>query len=392
MAATLHDEAKELQDSARTGLGDWSAILGFALLLLAPLGDQFLRPVDERSVLVEFRKPHPTPTLDWSLDSLRAFPGDFERWYADCFGLRDRFIRAHNALAIWILRDSPASIMVLGKDRWIFYRGDLSMETHRGAAPLKAEELERWRAKLEWRRDFLATRGIDFLYVIVPNKSEVYPELLPAAYDVIGPSRRAQFFEYMATNSDVAVVDLLPTMLKEKAFDHERDHVYFPLGSHWGSRGAWAGYRTIVQRLRPRFPEMQPWSRNEFIAVPGNNELGDSWAWRLYLADVLKQEFEVFAPVRGYSSEKSVHPPGWSSKDARNSLFVHKDESLPVALVFHDSYGPTILPYLAQHFSQLIAYRRLGFPRKLVERHKVDIVIQIYSERTFGATRPGKGG
>lgn len=378
MGTARHDEAQGSQDSARTGLGDWSAILGFALVLLAPLGDQILRPADERSALVELRKPHPAPTLDWSLRSLRAFPGDFERWYADCFGLRDRFIRAHNALAIWGLHDSPASNMVLGEDRWIFYRGNLSMETHRGTAPLRPEELERWREMLEERRDFLAARGIAFLYVIVPNKSEVYPERLPAAYDVIGPSRRAQFFEHMAAHSDVAVVDLLPALLEEKAFDHERDHVYFPLGTHWGSRGAWAGYRVIAQRLRSWFPEMQPWSRHEFIAVRGHDS-GDSWAWRLYLSDVLKQEFEVFVPIHGFSSGKTVHP----SRDARDSLFVHEDETLPIALVFHDSYGPTILPYLAQHFSQLIAYQwGGGFQKELVERHRPDVVIQIYSERT----------
>src|SRR5258705_14011622 len=89
--------------------------LPIALLLAAicaPTLDQLLRPASVRSVQVEFREPAPRPVLALERAPLLAYPGQFNQWYGDSFGLRDKLIRWHNLLYWFRLGLSPTDQLV----------------------------------------------------------------------------------------------------------------------------------------------------------------------------------------------------------------------------------------------------------------------------------------
>ena len=52
------------------------------------------------------------------------------------------------------------------------------------------QELEKWQHVFENRRDWLAARGIPYLIVFAPNKSTIYPEHMPSAYNPVHTQSR----------------------------------------------------------------------------------------------------------------------------------------------------------------------------------------------------------
>ncbi len=52
------------------------------------------------------------------------FPGAFERAFADRFGGRDALIGFHHAATVVLFRRSPVQNVLVGRDGWLYYKGD----------------------------------------------------------------------------------------------------------------------------------------------------------------------------------------------------------------------------------------------------------------------------
>ena len=355
---------------------------GFVLAIFAPLLDQLVRPAAARDSRHEFRAPAPQPRLVLEASALQAFPRQFEDWYQDTFGLRDMLLRWHNVLRWYVLSTSPSPRIVLGKQGWIFSRARSALEDHRGALPMHIGELERWRVFLERRRDWLSERGAAFVFVIPPNKNQVYPELVPERFAPIGPTRLDQLTAYLRQHSDLNVLDLRPALLEERRNDREEDWTYYPLGTHWTDRGAYAGYAALIERLSGSLPGLAPLPRQAFV-VERRPDQGDSWAGRLYMSDLLQQHrigWSVRAP-RARLKE--------SLEDGLRQRYERADAgSLPTGLFLHDSFGEPLRPWLAEHMSRLDCAWTADFEAELIDALRPDLVIQLLCEYTLVSLVP----
>src|SRR5204862_369648 len=81
---------------------------------------------------------------------------------------------------LFVFGVSPSPKVMLGRDDWLFYTGESSVEIFRGTRPFDETALEEWCRALESQRDFLARRGIAYVFAIAPNKETIYPDLVPA--------------------------------------------------------------------------------------------------------------------------------------------------------------------------------------------------------------------
>jgi hypothetical protein len=57
------------------------------------------------------------------------------------------------------------------------------------------------------------------------------------------------------------------------------------------------------------------------------------------------------------------------------------DSRLPRAIVFHDSFGIALVPYLAESFGRVLFVPSSRFDPDLVLRERADVVIQEEAER-----------
>lgn len=152
-------------------------LLAFAALLIVPLASALYRPgfalvspVDEHRAPAKF----PSPSL--LRDASGNFAAQINSWFDDRVGLRDLFIRAKNQIDYSVFHTSRKDY--LGPNGWLFQRGitDGRLVFER----ISTAELQKFEStflKLEQR---LRQRGIRLIVVGYPDKSTLYPELLPS--------------------------------------------------------------------------------------------------------------------------------------------------------------------------------------------------------------------
>jgi hypothetical protein len=361
-----------LKNASRSLARDVALVGVFFVGLLAPLCDQLVRAEGARDSRAEFRTPAPLPKVPESLAEIDEFPPQFDAWYLDHFGLREPMLRALNAVKWFGFHTSPTRNLVLGREDNVFNTTAFALEDQRGAMPLLPGHLDAWRRMLERRRDWLAARGIRYVFAISPYKTEVYPDLLPCGYDPVGPKRADQLIEHLARTSDFRILDLRPLVRGERAADTPLDPTYFTLGTHWTDRAAHRGYVELVRHLGTLLPALEPLPDAAF-ETHATNIGGENWAGRLYLGGLLEQH-SVDWELREPRARSSDDPERAGTYVATNT-----DDTLPRALVCHDSFTLPLRPWLAEHFSRLACVWSTELELEPIESARPDVVIQIFN-------------
>jgi alginate O-acetyltransferase complex protein AlgJ len=352
-------------------------VLLFAAALAAPFVDRIVRSDDARGPEPERRLPTPAPAFPRTLATLLAFPREFEKYWNDSFGLRDVLLRWHSLLKVSWLGVSPDDRHVIGKDLWVYNQTSDIIDNWRGAIPFSATQLEAWRQRLERRRDAARAAGAHYLFAVVPDKPQIYPEYVPPRFAKIGPSRMDQLFEHMRAHSDVDVLDLRPALLAERANDDPDDFVYYPLGTHWQMRGAIAGFNAFVDHLRPRFPRLRnlPMSAHTERAERSNR---DSELYNMYIGD-FRLQTDHWWDLTGPAHHRRVE----NDETLRRQVFVNDDQALPRVVMFHDSFGPYFENEWAEVCSRFAMSWSYDFDLGLVRRERPDCVVEFVVERAL---------
>ena len=118
------------------------------------------------------------PDLPSDFESLRKFPNLFERYFRDHMGSRNWLVKQYSR-ALLSLNTSPKNRVVLGKNNWLFYADERTIQDYQNTELFTEEQLQIWGDSLVARHNALAERGIDYLFVIAPNKHTIYGEYLP---------------------------------------------------------------------------------------------------------------------------------------------------------------------------------------------------------------------
>ncbi len=370
--------------NAPRSAAEWMLIAIFVLALAAPFVARAPAVAEEnRALLLERRMPAPPPRLEPTVDSVHGFPERFDAFYADTFGFREWLVRGVCLLRWFGLGVSPTPVMVRGRDGWAFFSDEQCLEVYRGMLPMSEGELEAWTRMLLDRRDRLAEHGVAYLYVVASNKHEVYSDYMPAELNRVGPTRLRQLVAYAAARGDAPLFDLKPALVAERASDDPArgDFAYYPLGTHWQDRGAFAGYRAIVERLDGLVAIPAPLTRDDLEYALDDGQ-GDSWARRMYLEGVIlqsKYSLEPRAPraqEAGGSRALRTRLPGVAAAEGAR------------AVILHDSFGNGLKPFLAETFAHATFLRTYDFDLEAVLAERPDVVIEVVIERTLQTLSP----
>lgn len=353
-----------------------------AAILLPGIGT--LLGVDRVSLAGENRALASAPGWPSTWSAARAFPGAFSRYFEDRFAFRARLVAWQARLRFQALHSSPSSDVVVGLDGWLYYAADGAREDFGRNEPFPAQELETWRQTLQHTQDWLATRGITYLFVLAPDKHAVYPEYLPGSlHPVRDASRIDDLVRYLAAHSTVHVLDLRPALFEAKT----RERLYHRTDTHWNDRGAHVAYAQILGRLRAGVPGLEPIGRESFeprkVRTPGMDLAG-----MLGLTDVLSEEDLALQPRRTRAAV-TVEParPNPHHDEARIITEI-RGSPLPRALVFRDSFGSALIPFLSEHFSRAVYLWQYDVDPQIVAAERPDVVIQEWVGRRLQTLLP----
>lgn len=363
------------------------ALVVLFLLTLALPGLATLAGVDAGLTRGENRDLAPAPTLALTWAAIAAVPTAFTNYFQDHFAFRGRLVRWQAAFRLLVLRVSPSPTVLRGKDGWLFYRDDGALEDYLSQSPLSPADLDEWAATLQHTRDWLARRGITYLFVIAPDKHQVYPEFMPETIQrTAATSRTAQLVAHLHAHTTVPVLDLLPAMLEAK----REARIYHRTDSHWNDLGAFVAAQAILGRLRAgaadTLPGLAPGDRRDFIRsdarIPGLDlatMLGlESW---LHEADL-----RLRARQPGYRVVEPEHPDP-ANIEGRLAT-AHTRADLPRAVVFRDSFGSALVPLLSEHFSRALYLWEYDIDPRVIERERPRIVIQEWAGRRLTNRMP----
>lgn len=356
-----------------------AVLLAATALVVAPAIFPFVSRTTP-DVSYENRRPSGVPdnTLSWN-DQIQGY----QRFFEDRIGWRRQFIAMRNRLAD-LVGLSPNPLVRAGKDGWLFNLHDMALANRAGLLQLSDKEVGRIRDEVEARTQFWAQRGIDYFFVVGPDKSSIVPERLDNLFPV-GETA----FDHVYLRHGKAVFG--PRFIDPRERLREaRSGTYFKTDSHWNVIGSRVAYDVLMDRVTEARPEV--------VRLPSSSY---RIATRAYNGDLVPIGLEMVYPDRepyllpdasGCGRQLELPKLPWagyaaSFQPGRSGC----DTGRLNALIIHDSFGMALQPYLKRTFAQAMFFwtpRGEEVPGELVEQAKsimghVDVIIQERVERAF---------
>ncbi len=358
-----------------------SLIVCLFVLLWLPTLDLFFH-LDRSPMPNENRALASFPVLKANIASIHDFPAGLEAYFRDHFGFRNRLIRWERRWKHDLFRESASADVITGQDGWLYFSGEYMMENFQGLRKFSPEVLQGWQALLEKRRDWLAARGIKYLFVIPPDKQSVYPEFLPDWLANRGaPNKLDQFVAHMKAHSTVEVLDLRPVLLEGK----KSAATYLQTDTHWNAYGGFLTYQALVRALARQLPDLhEPLPLSAFEQHPIAHETGDLGKMLGQVSHLVESNGVAIVPRAplgkpAFKLAPERFPKKWRPKT--EPALTEYDAPTPKAMLFRDSFAGSWTWYLGYHFHEVLYIWQYEWDANLIEREKPTVVIDEMLER-----------
>ncbi|MCL2323994.1 MAG: hypothetical protein FWC48_00235 [Actinomycetia bacterium] len=290
-------------------------------------------------------------------------------WFEAHFAGRDQMITANAALQAKLLKVSATDQVVLGSGGWLYYAGDLN--GYVGAAPLSEHALANIAHNLALMQRYTEAQGARFVFAIAPDKAQLYPDQMPARYRKSPrPSDAERLVPYLQREG-VHYVDLFAALSASSSTGDGAGPLYLTGDSHWNNKGALIASDALASAAGLTLQQSGAWiTRDDMI---GDLELMLHPAWP-------RTEPQYYLP--GINDGPGMSGASWrytsAARDVTADLVTTSAEASATLLVYRDSFGNALLPYLAAGtgkatFSKLVPYNALqigeaGADAVIVER------------------------
>ena len=300
----------------------------------------------------------------------------------DGFRGKARFITAYTETRL-MLGDQVFNRTLVGTDGWLYLTAGESLTDYQRVPPFSPAQLNKIRQVLEKFQRRVQADGTEFLFVIPPDKSTIYPEHIPFVISQTAkPSRLDQLTTYLVENSSpLHFLDLRPTLLEAG----DTYPLYYATDSHWTPMGAFFAYQKIIEALQLSFPELSYHSLSDYKIV--NYDPTPLDMPTIIGSTSLAEASFALAPIHQPGAvTMSIDTP--SPDGPRQLYFSHtNDQNAPTALIFDDSFITALQPFLAEHFSSAVYINYFAVPNisslTWYEQFHPDIVIFEMTERNL---------
>ena len=327
----------------------------------------------------------PNPPAGWH--GLQAYVAGLEVYFNDHFGCRKCLLQWHNKSRWAVFKLKNTRSVLVGKDGWLFYTQHQMVDHYSGLLQFTPEQLHDWQVLLEKRRDWLARRGIAYVFVVTPDKHTIYPEYLPGWITKVRPQTKLdQFFAYMHEHSTVPVLDQREVLRAAK----NTCPIYYKTDVHWNLFGAFVAYQELMQTLAQQRPDLEkPLPLSAFtvthcVPAPGDMAKGGDMAKILGLGMIESNYFDLI-PKPGLPTFTSKIPPAERTKEPR---ITSNPQAKGRMIVFQDSYAMNWIQFLGYHFNQVTYLWQYDLNPAYIEQDKPDIIINEMNERFFNTEHP----
>lgn len=277
--------------------------------------------------------------------------------------VQDALITLHADISEALFRQSGEEQVVIGREGWLFFDEEMPDYYRRGG--LTDMEIESIADRLARLSDDLAAEGIGFTFLCAPNKSSVYPEYLPYYAASAGEAGNRSRLHAALDTRGVAYIDAAALLREGDA------PLYYRTDTHWNSRGALLVYRALMARIAP----------------DGEVYADIAWTEGTIAGDLVA----LYRPLGGEAERtdlpdiaRAYRAVGTIRSLDDMTIRTHGDEGGPRLLVYRDSFGEQLFPYLANATEHLVYARALPQDAALAVAEGVRHVVLEIAERNLG--------
>jgi alginate O-acetyltransferase complex protein AlgJ len=261
--------------------------------------------------------------------------------------------------------------VLAGQDGWLFFTGEGAIDDYQNTNLFSDEELATIQQNLDALNSYYQKQGITLLILVAPDKHSIYPEYMPTAIPILGvQSRLDQLGAYLKAHSQVKFLDLRSSYSRES----QSHQMYYKTDTHWTEYGVYLAYAETLKALG-----LSPHAYSDFTEIsigPKRLDLSTNTGSSLVEEKFnLKFNFESRATLKTFNLDDG----------RRVNISYVGDPSLPRAVVYHDSFFFSVIPLLAEHFSQATYIPHFSgggiWNLSWVDEQKPDYVIVEFSER-----------
>ncbi|MEG1254292.1 DHHW family protein [Clostridium sp.] len=312
-------------------------------------------------------------TLKGFLDG--SFSGNYEAYVNDQFVFRDQWINLKSRSEC-ILGKIENNNIIYGEENYLFDK-------------LTIIDEERMVGNVKAVNKFMENTEKDVSFMIVPNSYEIYREKLPTGAPLI--NQQVEINKIYESTESSNNIDLLKVMSSNK-----EDYIYYKTDHHWTTYGAYIAYKEFVESIGETSVNLE-----DLEEVRVNNFYGTYFSKAKpfnAISDVLTYyKFEnIEMDIQG---DKYNDLYNYSYLDSRDkySMFLRGNNAITIIrnknltngkrlLVFKDSFGNSMIPFLTQNFEEIHVVDLRSFMLKVndyVKENDFDNILIIYNLTNF---------
>lgn len=247
--------------------------------------------------------------------------------------------------------------VLLGKDGWLFYKATSDgtpLYDYMGINHFSEEELAKVYDNLVAIGDGISARGMDVIFMTVPNKEQVYSEYMPDTVDKINDkSRLDELTEYIESKGGL-IADRYGYVDTSEVLRAYKDTypLFYRTDTHWTECGSYLALMELRRAMDQRVTPI-----DEVVFTDKGGFVGD-----LAKISGSRDEYSDVNPVIDASSINDD-----STKDQ-------------VMLIIGDSFGDAMI-HSAKHFYKEVYWVRLKEYTDELDRYEPDVVVVECVER-----------
>jgi hypothetical protein len=351
-------------------------------MLVLPL--VFVDLSSDRVSVQENRMLAERPKLAYIKSHPGTFIKDFDAWFKDSTGFREKFLTLYNI----INKNKFLNCVQYTEGAWTYlvgenghhYFADIGgrlISVFQGKPVLSDEQLKSTAEKLEKVKEYLDKQGIPFIVMFCTMKESIYPEFYPKSI-IRGhePIQIDVITNFLRGNTSVDVFNIRQALLEEKK-NYLLYHVNGDLEAltHYNQIGAFFVYRELMRHINKYFPELISFELNDIIISYDEKAIPHaSFKTEKAYEELPKSFFDGvnFADIDFYGL-------------SFNNAYENRDSNLPVILLLRTSFSGEAYSgkFIAQTFSKTIMthFVNMEYIEEYVSRFKPDIVIFEAVER-----------
>ena len=330
-----------------------------AICMLFSVGTFFTEQPKPRAN--EILIPKPQATLpDGSINM--HYLENITDYTTDHSAFRAELITLHHKILAVVFGTSGSTDVILGKEGWLFYQD--TKDDYLGQNILSDSEIETIAQNIKMMQNYVEEQGAQFLFFIAPNKNSLYGQYMPEL-EILSEESNAQKLMAAMQKEEINFIDFYDV------FQKEEEILYHKLDSHWNNKGAALAHDVILQTLE--IPAFQ-WYTSPYHTE--KNHKGDLYEM-LYPAGKELDNNVIFEKPFQFVADREIHAPDDIQIDTTNE---QKEHSL---LMFRDSFGNALYPFLADSFGHSRFSRKMPYPLTMMQEVNAVVLIVEIVERNI---------